>query len=230
MGIHASFEHFTRAAFGADPCAMRNSGLEAIAAPMAIERGRAAMIERSRDQIVYLLSGATKLAAAVSDDREQIVAFHFPGDIISIPADGVHSYLLAALANTEILVFPAREFFDIAAGDEAMARRLFDVLPSALHRCRDKAVALGRQNAAERLAGFLIAMAERIGRLEGSGCIIELPMSRRDISDSLGLTIETVSRQLSHLREAGLVETQGRSQVAIPNLEMLTRCAGHYAA
>lgn len=227
MGIHAPFDTFSRSAFGLDPHDLRAAEIEAMAQEVSVERGRVAPIGRDLDRIVYILGGATKLAAAVSDDREQIVAFHFAGDIISIPTDGIHSYFLTGLVDSDLLVFPAHEFFDLASANQAMARRLFEVLPAALHRCRDKTVALGRKSASERLAGFLVAMAERIGRFQGKSCVLELPMSRRDIGDSLGLTIETVSRQLSLLREAGLIETQGRSQVTIPNLTKLTSCAGH---
>ena len=226
MGRHTPFDTFTQSAFGIEPGGLLGSRLEAMATTLSLPRGRVAPIDRSLDQVVYVVSGATKLAAEVSSDREQIVAFHFAGDVVSIPADGIHSYLLTALVETEMLVFPAREFFDRAAGDWAMARSLLERLPAALHRCRDKAVALGRKSAGERLAGFLLAMAERIGRSDQGSCILDLPMSRRDVADSLGLTIETVSRQLGILREMGLIETQGRSRIALHDLAALAAAAG----
>ena len=99
----------------------------------------------------------------------------------------------------------------------------------ALSRSREKAISLGRKSAQERLASFLITMAERIGKNDADACVMELPMSRRDIADSLGLTIETVSRQLSELRDAGLIETSGRSRMRLLDLDRLNARAGHLA-
>jgi len=96
----------------------------------------------------------------------------------------------------------------------------------SLRRCREKTIALGRKTAGERIAVFLVGMAERIGVEQDGRLVLELPMSRRDISDSLGLTIETVSRQLSKLRDDGVIETVGRSGVILNTLESLRDRAG----
>jgi CRP/FNR family transcriptional regulator len=85
---------------------------------------------------------------------------------------------------------------------------------------------LGHKSAAARLADFLVAMAERLAGCTSGACAFVLPMSRRDIGDSLGLTIETVSRQLTELREAGLVVTEGRSKVCLGDVAALARIAG----
>ncbi len=227
MNSRAAFDTFTRAAFGVEPGGRIGAQLEAMAISVSLPRGRIAPLDRACDQVVYIVNGATKLAAQASGDRKQIVAFHFGGDIVSIPADGPHAYGMTSLENTSLLIFPAREFFDSAASESTIARSLLERLPAALHRCRDKAVALGRKSANERLAGFLIAMSERVGRIDGNRCTLELPMSRRDIGDSLGLTIETVSRQLSIMREAALLETCGRSQVVLLDLAAMAQRAGH---
>lgn len=222
-----AFETFMRAAFAVEPGGRIGSQLEHIWAGHSLLRGDSARLDERRDKIVYIANGATKLCAQGSCSRAQIVAFHFGADIVSIPADGTHSYRLTALVQTDILEFPAREFFDCASRENAMARSLFDRLPAALHRCRDKTVALGCKNATERMAGFLCTMAQRIGRLEHNCGTLDLPMSRRDIGDSLGLTIETVSRQLGALKDAGLIETSGRSRIDLLDLASLETRAGH---
>ncbi|WP_394728741.1 helix-turn-helix domain-containing protein [Altererythrobacter sp. GH1-8] len=227
MDDHTAFDTFTRSAFGVEPGGRTGSQLEAMAHCVSLPRGIRAPLDHMRDQVVYIVRGATKLAARASGNREQIVAFHFGGDIVSVPADGLHAYAMTSLVQTELLVFPAQEFFDRAATEDAIARSLLRRLTSALHRCRDKAVALGCKSANERLAGFLMAMSERVGKVDGNRCTLELPMSRRDIGDSLGLTIETVSRQLGVMREAGLIETSGRSQIVVRDLNNLARRAGH---
>jgi len=222
-----AFDTFTRAAFGMEPGGKTGNQLEAIADTLSLAKGKVAPIDRSTDQIACIARGATKLAAQASGNREQIVAFHFAGDIVSIPSDGSHAYVMTSLVESELLVFPAREFFDQASAESAMARSLFERLPAALNRCREKAVALGRKSANERLAGFLIGMSERVGKPAGKSFVLNLPMSRQDIGDSLGLTIETVSRQLGVMREAGLIETRGRSQIVLRDICELTKRAGH---
>lgn len=226
MATESTFELFARTAFGIEPGCRVGLQMKALACRQSLARGDNAALERSSDQVIFIARGATKLAAHATEDREQIVAFHFGGDIVSVPADGLYSYTLTALVETELLAFPAREFFDHAATEPATARALLGRLPLALHRCRDKAVALGQKSALERLAGFLLAMTERVGRIEGNMCMLDLPMSRREIGDSIGLTIETVSRQLGALRDAGIVATQGRSRIALLDIAALRTSAG----
>lgn len=201
--------------------------LRALAQAMDIGRGRTVPIDPAKNFLVFVGSGTTKLIASASGGREQIVAFHFPGDLVSVPVNAWHSYRLSALVQTEILAFPAEDFLGIAVSEPLLQAELLRRTLTALHRCRDKAVGLGRKNAQERLASFLVGMADRIGLVEQGSCTLELSMSRRDIGDSLGLTIETVSRQFSELRLIGLIETRGRSHVLLRDLSALAERAGH---
>jgi CRP/FNR family transcriptional regulator len=184
------------------------------------------------DQVVFVASGSTKLVAHASHGREQVVAFHFAGDLILVPARAAHAYAVCALEDCEFIYFPAREFLELARFETGMVEHLLDHTMQALARCREKTITLGRKSAQERVATFLVTMAERIGaeRIgaedENGGCVLDLTMSRRDIADSLGLTIETVSRQLSQLRSASLLETHGRSRVVLLDLPSLNARAG----
>ncbi|MBV7266353.1 helix-turn-helix domain-containing protein [Erythrobacter ani] len=223
----ASFDIFMRTAFGVEPAARAGLQLKAMAEAKCLGPHEEAPLGKRESNVLYIGSGATKLAARASDNREQIVAFHFGGDIFSVPADDLHSYSVSSLEPTSLLVFPARPFFDCASSDPRISRALLERQRTALHRCRDKAVALGQKNALERLAGFLFAMADRIGTGSGVRRILDLPMSRRDIGDSLGLTIETVSRQLGALRKAGLIETHGRSRIVVRDLNDIAHLSGH---
>lgn len=227
MTHRAPFDFFTRSAFGIEPGSHIGTQLEGLASRIDLSKGQTAPLDNRSDRIVFVASGATKLVAQASEQRQQIVAFHFDGDIVSVPADGLFANSVTALRHSELLVFPAREFFDSAAGEARIARSLLERLPIALQRCRDRAVALGQGSATERLAGFLLAMSERIGRAVADHCELDLPMSRKEIGESLGLTIETVSRQFGVLRELGLIKTQGRSRVTILDRDMLSRKAGH---
>lgn len=180
-----------------------------------------------QETIACICDGATKLIATASRSREQIVAFHFKGDLVSIPRSGEHAYSMKALRDTQIVLFAAPAFLRVAREDPGLLEAVLLRTQTALYRCRDKAVGLGKKSAAERMASFLMIMAERIGSPVSGGCLLDLPMSRRDIGDSLGLTIETVSRQLGELRDLGLVETDGRSRIFLPDPATLGTRAGH---
>ena len=190
-------------------------------------KGDVARIDQSEDQIVFVVQGATKLVAHASAGREQVVAFHFADDLISIPAHAGHAYSLIALSGTRLLSVSARHFLKLTSSAAPALLEIVLRTQTALHRSRDKAVNLGRKNAQERVASFLVAMNDRIGLSTRSGSTIELPMSRRDIGDSLGLTIETVSRQFTELKALGLLETRGRSIVWLPDIATLAARAGH---
>lgn len=227
MSKTATLEPLLTALCGTPPGSQLTGYLAALAQDVRVERGRSAPLDHRRDLFVYVAHGSTKLVASASGGREQIVAFHFAGDIVSVPADAWHSYSLTALEPAHLLVFSAADLLAAVAAEPALVGGLLRRVLTALHRCRDKAVGLGRKNAGERVASFLIGMAERIGRRSGDEVAMDLPMSRRDIADSLGLTIETVSRQFSDLRAAGWLRTQGRSHVRLVNPRTWASRAGH---
>lgn len=195
--------------------------------PVAPSKGSRAFIDPHVDHLVFIAGGAAKLVATASQEREQIVAFHFAGDLVSLPANVRHDYSLVALQDSQMLAFPAREFLHCARYSPALLLNTTERMMLALYRCRDNSVGLGKKNAEERLAGFLTMMAERIGQVRDGACHLDLPMSRRDIADALGLTIETVSRQLSKMRESGLLETVGRAGIVILQPERLRNHSGY---
>ena len=177
-------------------------------------------------QIVFVVDGATKLVAHASESRDQIVAFQFAGEVFTVPGPDNYSYSVSALKDCDILAFDSAEFLQLASSEAGVLHHLLENTTLSLRRCREKTIALGRKTAGERIAVFLVGMAERIGVEQDGRLVLELPMSRRDISDSLGLTIETVSRQLSKLRDDGVIETVGRSGVILNALESLRDRAG----
>lgn len=183
-------------------------------------------LDVSDRSLVFVGGGAVKLVAHASGEREQIIAFYFPDDFFILPENGAHSFSLHGLSRSELLIFPYDRFTALAQDECEILRYLLNRSALSLQRSREKTVALGRKTALERIAGFLLAMAERVGIRRGTQVDIDLPMSRRDIADSLGLTIETVSRQISILRSQGLIETHGRSGIVIRSREALERCSG----
>ena len=203
------------------------SAMQSLASLERFAGGSSLELDEAQGLIVFLARGSTKLVAHASEARDQIVAFHFAGDFYWVPAGDNYSYSLCALRDTELLTFPAEPFLEAVSGQPAVVRLLIRHITLALRRSREKTVALGRKTAAERMAVFLLSMAERIGIAKGEATLLDLPMSRRDIAESLGLTIETVSRQLTHLREAGLIRTEGRSCIQLNDLGRLRLHAGY---
>lgn len=191
-----------------------------------IGKGESATIFADEDSLIFLAEGACKLVAWAAFDRAQVLSFHFAGDLVSVPARAEHEYGLIALTPSRILSFPTRRFLQAVNEESKLLVELHRRTDAALAECRDDSVGLGRKTAQERVARLLMQMAGRIGIASDNGVLIELPMSRGDIADSLGLTIETVSRQFGELRDAGLIETGGRSGVRVLDPEALLQRAG----
>lgn len=194
------------------------------------------------DRLVFIASGVTKLIARLAPPasalgepedpngtgaiKTQVLAFHFPGDIVSVLREADGDFRIVALKDTELVVFFANQFLDVAQDDPAVIRSMLASSIQALHASRTRMMQLGHKCAGDRIAEFIASMAQRVCGCQSGACEFALPMSRRDIADSLGLTIETVSRQFAELREAGLIETQGRSIIKVSDLDTLARRGG----
>ncbi|MFM5916005.1 MAG: helix-turn-helix domain-containing protein [Novosphingobium sp.] len=199
----------------------------ALAHATSLGAGKTVPLPRAQTALVYISSGATKLVAHAAAEREQVTAFNFAGDLVSVPGEGPHRYTLHTLVASDLTILPYKELRDAIAKEPAILGRLLDNCDAALCRCREKALMIGRKTASERMAGFLVMMAARIGTPRGDTILLDLPMSRRDIGDSLGLTIETVSRQFSLLRDERQIATEGRSKVLLLDFPGLQARAGH---
>lgn len=220
----------------------------------SLERGDELPADRYEDRLVFIATGTAKLVAqsatasastrkpikpngssARSIDRDistntHVLAFHFPGDIVSVLRQADGDFRLVALSNLDLVTFQAAQFLDVAQDNPVVLRSVLSRSLQALHRSRTKMMQLGHKSARQRIADFLVGMAKRLCGCTCGECEFSLPMTRRDIGDSLGLKIETVSRQFSELREAGLVETQGRSLVRLTDISALAGEAGNAPA
>ena len=203
-----------------------------------VARGDELPGNRDEDRIVYIASGSAKLVAQSScingngNSAERtisahVLAFHFTGDIVSVLRQNDADVRLIALTDLDLVVFPANLFLDVAQDDPVVLRSVLTRSLQALHRSRTKMMQLGHKSARQRIADFLVSMADRLCDCAAGPCEFSLPMSRRDIGDSLGLTIETVSRQFTELRDCGLVETEGRSCVRLTDVGQLAVEAGN---
>jgi len=153
-----------------------------------------------------VVDGMLKVTASTSDGREQIVGLLFPGDFVGELFADDATLTVSALCETDLCTYPRTAFERTLEDHPRVERLLLRRTLLALGDARGRMLALGRRNARERIAGFLLDLVERTGRpVESGGTRIAIPISRGEMADYLGLTIETVSRQLSQLKAAGIL-------------------------
>ncbi len=173
-----------------------------------------------------LLSGVLKLSSATTDGREQIVGLLYPADFVGRPFADQVDYDCTALTDAELCVFP-REPFERALADHVqMERLLLQRVLAALGDARGRIVSLGRGSASGKVAGFLLDLADRAGTsgcraMPGGPLTFDLPLSRGEMADVLGLTIETVSRQMTAMKTAGIISLPGGRAVTILDRQAL---------
>ena len=135
----------------------------------------------------------------LSDGRRQIGAFHLVGDIFGLTNGENHRFTAEAVVDTTLWLMKRRSLEVISQTDGVLARNLLSLTTRSLQHAEDHMLLLGRKDSLEKVATFLLEMDKRLADA------MTLPMSRRDIADYLGLTLETVSRALSRLRRAGAI-------------------------
>lgn len=160
------------------------------------------------DQVVRLKSGSAKCYKLLPNGRSQIARFAVDGDFLGQASFESYTYTAETLTPAIVRMYPRRRFDALADQDPGLRRAVAAVIAQELHQSQRQVLLLGRMPAAERVSQFLLDYAER---LPGSGRphaprLLELPMTRADIADYLGLTIETVSRTMSRFRRDGLIE------------------------
>ena len=169
-------------------------------------------------QLVYrVLQGAVVSYRLLADGRRQVTGFHLPGDFVGLEAGIEHTTTAEALGAVHASAIGRAELAEGASTEPGLARALWQVTVRSAQRSQDHALILARQGATERVVAFLLDFAERLGSPE----VIDLPMTRQDIADFVGLTIHTVSRTLSQLQSAGLIEARSTRHVRLRQRERL---------
>ena len=162
----------------------------------------------SADYIYQVVEGAVRSHKLLSDGRRQIGAFHLPGDIFGLENGDFHRFTAEAIADTTLRLVKRESLERVAKSDPATVRALLTMTTDNLQHVENHMLLLGGKTSQERVAAFLLEMN---GRMKEPGCMA-LPMSRRDIADYLGLTIETVSRALSEFKRKGYLKFLGSTQ------------------
>ncbi len=207
--------------------------LNAIGRRRNLSAGESLMWEGEDSVLVAnVIEGVLKLSTGTEDGREQIVGVVYPSEFIGRPFGATNGHGVTALTDARVCVFNRRDFDAFAREHPELEHKLLDRTLGELDRTRRWMLLLGRKSASEKLASFLLEMDER---LVEPGCQVSidraqrtltLPFSRQQIADVLGLTIETVSRQFTRLKEEGIVGLPSRREVVILDHEALVAEAG----
>jgi len=170
------------------------------------------------DYLYKVVSGTVRTYRILSDGRRQIGAFYLPGDVFGLEMDETHTTSAEAVTGSKVLVVKRSVLMGQASRDNDVAQQLWAMTARELHRAQNHMLLLIK-SAQERVAAFLLEMAERLP----SGNAVELPMSRQDIGDYLGLTIETVSRTLTQLENDAAIALPSSRHVVLRNRTALNR-------
>jgi len=153
-----------------------------------------------------VLDGVLRLYKLLPDGRRQIVGFALPGDFLGMATAGRHGFSADAIGPVTVCQFAKAAFARFSEHRTNLLRRINELTVRELNQARDHMVLLGRRSAEEKVATFLVGWRDRLQQLRGSSKVVPLPMSRQDIADYLGLTIETVSRTFTKLEREGVID------------------------
>jgi CRP/FNR family transcriptional regulator len=180
------------------------------------------------DHFAILLSGVVKLTKTLSDGRQQIVGLQFAPDFLGRPFRSESNLNAEAATEISVCIVPKPAFERMMLESPELERRLYRQALDELDQARDWMVALGRKTASEKIASFLLMIARCVQPAAGQASTsFDLPLTRADIADFLGLTIETVSRQLTRLRRDKIIAMTGTRRITVPNLARLEARAGN---
>ena len=178
-----------------------------------------------------VVSGVVKLSKLLEDGRQQIVGLQYAPDFLGRPLREQSLVAAEAATNVELCAFPKSVLERLMAESPGLKQKLLEQSLKELDEAREWMVTLGRKNAQEKIASFLYMIATHVDPEadleEDREMTFELPLTRADIADFLGLTIETVSRQLTRLRKSGVVSIENLRHVTVPSLDRLNEVAGN---
>jgi CRP-like cAMP-binding protein len=216
-------------AFQPPPKARPAGGLEQTLAQASLRRVEAkefVFLEGDPATHLYRVeTGAIALYKAAADGRRQIVGFAYPGDLIGLGSQGEHVMNAQAVKPTRLRCVSIGTLHHSAAKDPALGFKLYEALARELAATRDLMLTTGQRSAMERVVSFLLAFSRRSARNGQDPLEFELPMTRGDIGDFLGLTIETVSRSFSKLKALGLIELPSSNHVRLVDIDKLKTIA-----
>lgn len=168
-----------------------------------------------------VVSGMVRSCKLLADGRRHVSQFLLAGDFVGLESDGTYRFTVEAVNDATVMRYPRRAMDQLIEQQPGLGKRLLGMLSEGLSAAQAQMLLLGRKSAVERLASFLLSMSERSGESDS----IALPMTRGDIADHLGLTIETVSRIFSQLKSQGVIRLKASNEVVIRRRDELEEIA-----
>lgn len=176
--------------------------------------------------VFEVVEGVMRVFKVLADGRRVITGFMYPGDLMGVSVSDAYLYTAEAVTKVRIRRFSRTRFEDEIARSPELRPQLFARLCDEMAAAQDQMVLLARKTAEERVSTHIIRMAQRHSGAAGQGARLEVPMTRADMADYLGLTLETVSRIMSRLISRGVISPVGRHAFEIRKWAMLTSLAG----
>ncbi len=179
---------------------------------MSFSRNAEIYAEGEASGYVYkVVSGVVRVSNLLPDGRRQISAFHMPGDMFGFESDVIHHASAEAVVPIKVIAYKWQGLLGTGPQSNGVVRELLRLTMIGLRQSREHLLLLGRKNALERLAAFLLDMTGR----SGSKIVLDLAMPRHDIADYLGLTLETVSRMFAELKDLGTIKLESARRVHV---------------
>lgn len=180
--------------------------------------------------VASVVTGIATLSQTMEDGRTQMVGLLLPSDFIGRPGREQAPFDVVAVTDLTLCCFRKKPFETLMGSTPSIGGRLLQMTLDELDSAREWMLVLGRKTAREKIASLLMIIARRDAalhkRLPKDGMVFDLPLTREAMADYLGLTLETVSRQISALKKSGVIELQGKRQVHIPDLQRLVSETG----
>ncbi|MDX1573980.1 MAG: fumarate/nitrate reduction transcriptional regulator Fnr [Methylophaga sp.] len=181
----------------------------------------------SFDSLFVVRSGAFKTTLTAADGREQITGFYLPGDLIGMDAihTGQYQATATALTSSSVCGLPYDRLQELSQAIPALQQQIYNRLSKELSSDKQLLMMLGQKTAMEKLVGFLMSLSRRFEERGYAANRFQLPMSRIDIANHLGLAIETVSRLLTQLSNDSLIDCQGKMIELLDKPKLKTLCS-----
>ncbi len=193
-------------------------GLELSGVVIHVAADRQIYAEGDEARCFYkVISGVVRTCRFLNDGRRQIDAFHMEGEVFGFEAGADHRMAAEAVSDCTVIAYRRRGVETMVFQDDRLGRWFFSHAMTCMELAREHSLLLGRGSATQKISAFLLEFARR----EGCECTVELAMSRQDIADYLGLTIETVSRTLSQLERDGVIGLPSARRVTLKDRKAL---------
>lgn len=191
-----------------------------------VQAGQSLFHEGEAADLVYnITAGTVRLYRMSADGQRQIAGFLYAGDCLGLTPEGEHTFSAEAIEPSEFCRIPRARFEAFMATRPELHRELYLLTDRELAKLRDQIVVLGRRNAAERIANFLLQRFDRSRGAADGPEIVRLPMDRSDVADYLGFTKETICRSFSALRRDGLIASRPGHRIELLRRAALERLA-----